>query len=116
MVLTVIDRAINCDRQIYKLSQVSKAIKLVNGIAQIIKQQSGFLLLFLGSDLATGVGDLHSDLLSSLHNLCSFLNEELFTLELTLWAISAQKVLLFISRTSKSVRLRTTNFLRPLGR
>jgi len=83
---------------------------------QTIKWLSGFLLLLLGSDLAPRVGHLDSDLLGSLHDLSSFLNQILLTLELTLWAISAQKVLLFIRRTSKSLILRTTNFFRPLGR
>jgi len=83
---------------------------------QTIKWLSGFLLLLLGSDLAPSVGHLDSDLLGSLHDLSSFLNQILLTLELTLWAISAQKVLLFIRRTSKSLILRTTNFFRPLGR
>ena len=34
----------------------------------------------------------------------------------TLWAISAQYVLLCISRSSRSFKLLTTNFKKPLGR
>lgn len=38
------------------------------------RMTSGFLLLFFGSDLSSGVGDLHADLLGTLDNFCSFLN------------------------------------------
>lgn len=46
--------------------------------------RSSLLFLFFGSDLAPGVGHLHSDLLSSLDDLCSFLNNIEDTRELTL--------------------------------
>lgn len=77
---------------------------------------SGLLLLFLSSDFSAIVGELDSDLLSSLYDFSAFLYYWIFTLELTLWAISPQKVLLFMRRTSRSRALWTTNFLRPLGK
>ena len=77
---------------------------------------SCLLLLLFSSDLSTRVSNLNSDLLSTFDNISTFLNNKGCTLELTLWAISAQKVRLFIKRTSRSLALCTTNFLRPLGR
>jgi len=46
--------------------------------------RSCFLLLFFGSDLSSGVGDLHSDLLGTLDDFGSFLNDIWGTRELTL--------------------------------
>lgn len=86
------------------------------GYVKIYIRTSGFLLLFFSSDLSASVSHLHSDLLGSFDDLSSFLNRFACTLELTLWAISAQKVRLFIKRTSRSLTLWTKNFLRPLGR
>ena len=53
--------------------------------------------------------------LSSRFQLLSDINQ-LITLALTLWAISAQNVRLFIKRTLRSPMLCTRNFFRPLGR
>lgn len=47
---------------------------------------------------------------------CALFTTSALTLELTLWAISAQKVRLFMSKTSRSLTLCTTNFLSPFGR
>ena len=80
------------------------------------KTRSGLLLFLLSSNFSARVSHFHSDLLSTLNNLSSFLDHENSTLELTLWAISAQKVLLFMSKTSRSLALWTTNFLRPFGK
>ena len=78
-------------------------------------KSSGFGLLLFSSNFASSVCYFHSDLLGALYDFSSFLSYLKDTRVLTLWAISAQKVLLFIKRTSRSLTFLTVNFLRPFG-
>ncbi len=94
--------------------------KYLNWLSKFIRKSnssSSFLFLFFSSDFRSGVGDGDSELLSSLDDLCSQLGIKwMYTLALTLCAISAEKVLLFINKTSRSLMLWTRNFFNPLGK